>query len=96
MIDWRERQRRALGRDREEITKTFTITGDAEIVKRVERFLAFVQYLGNIGHSCVAGMYVDGDGADRIKISEEMPKIKESDVKVKGTYPDQWENVGGG
>lgn len=94
MINWKARQRRALGLDAsDEVTKTYTITGNSEIMARLDKHLAFIQRLGSIGHSCVAGISVDGDGSDRIKIAEDMPKIDEGDVETKGTYPAQYEYV---
>ena len=94
MIDWKNRQRRALGRDaREEVTKTYTITGPAEFMERLEKHLAFIAYLGGVGHSCVAGIDVDGDGQDRIKIRPELPRPKEDTIKTIGSYPAQYEKA---
>ena len=97
-MDWCERQRRALGRMRTfdsvaEVTKTFTITGSKDFLDRLERHLAFIQWLGGIGHSATAGIGVDGDGQDRIKIAEKVPSIKEHEVQTHGHYPSQWEGV---
>lgn len=75
------------------ITKSFTVTGSKEFIDRLELHLAFIQWLGAVGHSCTAGISVDGDGSDRPRIAEKLPKIKESDIKTYGTYPDQYEAV---
>jgi hypothetical protein len=75
----------------DEVTKTFTVTASSEFMERLERHLAFIVRLGAVGHSCVAGVSVDGDGSDRMKVAEELPNIKEADIKVRGKYPDQYE-----
>lgn len=100
-MNWCERQRRLLGRTRiydarDEVTKTFTLTASKDFIARLERHLAFIQYLGSVGHSCIAGISVDGDGSDRLKVAEDLPTIKEPEVKTHGTYPDQWESAGVG
>jgi hypothetical protein len=97
MIDWCARQKklssiRAMDVS-DSVTKTFTITGPSDFVERLARHIAFIKWLGDIGHSCTAGISVDGDGSDRIKVAEKLPSIKESGVKTHGTYPDQWENA---
>ena len=51
------------------ITKTFTITASPKLIKRLERFFALIHFSSNWGHSGLFGMYVDGDGADRINVS---------------------------
>jgi hypothetical protein len=97
MLDWGARQRKLSkirGYDaQEQSTITLTITGPKDFVDRLARHISFIKWLGDIGHSCVAGISVDGDGSDRIKVAEELPSIKESAVKTHGTYPDQWENA---
>lgn len=74
------------------ITKQYTITGPKDFMIRLEQFLAFVQYLGRIGHSTWAGIGVDGDGADRIEVTPEI-ELK-GEVLTRGTYPDNFEFVG--
>lgn len=93
MTDWCTRQRKAKGLDADKITKTFTCTGSVEFIERLDRHIAFIAWLGAVGHSTTAGIPVDGDGADRLVVKEDLPKIKEADILVKGTYPDEYERV---
>lgn len=95
MIDWCKRQQRAMARDAKSSvsTKTYTVTGPKEFIDQLDRHLGLIQWLGAVGHSAWAGVYVDGDGQDRVKLTPEIGDIKESDIKTKGTYPDQFEYV---
>jgi hypothetical protein len=77
-------------------TRVYTITGTSEFLNRLDTHLAFIQWLGTVGHSATAGIGVDGDGSDRLRVvSPKLPSIKESQVKTKGTYPEQFEYVTG-
>ena len=51
--------------------KTFTIATDSDdLMKRFEMMLVLMQFNSVIGHSAYCGMFVDGDGQDRIEIAE--------------------------
>jgi hypothetical protein len=50
------------------ITKTITITTDSTMMKRIERFLALLHYNSCFGHSGLFGMYLDGDGWEKVKV----------------------------
>lgn len=77
--------------------RMYVITGTEDFLKRLDTHLAFIQYLGSVGHSATAGIGVDGDGADRITVkAPKLPSIKERQVKTKGTYPAQFEYVSAG
>lgn len=65
----------------DEVQKTFTISSNSDFMSRFEKFLAYIQHCGNIGHSCVVGLSVDGDGSERPKIKEQLPKIKDAITK---------------
>jgi hypothetical protein len=98
MIDWKERQRKLSRQSRafdaqDTVTRNFTVTGQKDFIDRLTRHIAFIKWLGDVGHSCVAGISVDGDGSDRLRVAEKLPSIKENGVKTHGTYPDQWENA---
>ena len=40
----------------------------ATIKRRFERFLALLHYNSNFGHSGLFGMYLDGDGSEKIQV----------------------------
>lgn len=65
-----------------EVTKTYKITAKPEILKRVEAFIAHLQYVGNIGHSGLFAMGFDGDGSDKMTV-EGIPDYKKLGVEVK-------------
>jgi len=56
------------------ITKTYEITATEDVIKRFERFLAFMHFNG--GHSATFGMPFDGDGADILKVNPPPPLVK--------------------
>ena len=70
------------------VTRTYTITGPVSFMRRLEAFLAQVEYMGDVGHSATAALDVDGDGNERIDIK---PRLKAPKVKTRGTYPAQVE-----
>lgn len=45
-------------------SRTYTISGSPAVLDRLERFFALLHY--NAGHSAIFGMWLDGDGADRV------------------------------
>ena len=50
------------------ISKSFTITGSSNIIKRVEMLLGLLHFNSAHGHSGIFGMSFDGDGPDSITI----------------------------
>ena len=54
---------------REEVTRTFKITTSPEVMRRFERFLAFLHWNSRYGHSGIFAMSLDGDGAERFTAS---------------------------
>lgn len=58
--------------------RNITIAGDSETLDKLERMLAYMVWLGSVGHSTSFKVYVDGDGAFSTKItrdSKELTKI---------------------
>ncbi len=53
-----------------QITKTFTITAEENVMLRLERFLALLHYNSAWGHSAYFAMPLDGDGPDRFKVHD--------------------------
>lgn len=53
-----------------EKTKTFTITTSPRLMKRIERFLALLHFNSGFGHSGTFAMSLDGDGCEKVKISD--------------------------
>jgi hypothetical protein len=66
-------------------TRTYTITAPAEVLERFERFLALVQWCAGVGHSTTCGFSIDGDGADRFEVEENLPEFEEDDVITRGS-----------
>jgi len=57
------------------VTRTYTIEASPNVIKNFENFLAHVQHCAGVGHSCVVGMDIDGDGADSFYVnSPNLPK----------------------
>lgn len=56
--------------NKEQITKTFTVTASKDVMKRFERFLALLHYNSSFGHSNHFGMYLDGDGPEKLRVNE--------------------------
>lgn len=49
--------------------KTFEIETSAEVMIRIERFLALLHHNSNYGHSGLFAMALDGDGAEKVRVS---------------------------
>lgn len=56
--------------------RTYVIEGEPEHMNRLEKVLFFIQYLGDVGSSRNIIMFVDGDGAVRLKITKENGKLQ--------------------
>jgi len=44
------------------------------MLKRFERFLSHLEWCGNVGHSAIVAMSIDGDGRDRLSVSPKLSK----------------------
>ncbi|MYE06892.1 MAG: hypothetical protein F4Y04_06695 [Chloroflexi bacterium] len=53
---------------RQKETRAYRITAEPAVLDRLERLLAVMQYSGDVGHTGTFGMWLDGDGADRLKV----------------------------
>jgi len=51
-------------------TLTVTVKATPDLIETVKRFLAIAEWLGSIGHSCAVVIGVDGDGSDRLKVTD--------------------------
>lgn len=69
------------------ITKMYTIEASPNVIRNFENFLAHLQYCAGVGHSCVVGMDIDGDGADRFNVqSPDLPKGGSDAKELNGHY----------
>lgn len=60
---------------------TFVVQASPDVLERLKKFLAYVQYCSGVGHSCVVGFDIDGDGADRFVVkSPKFSKVKEAEI----------------
>ncbi len=49
-------------------TRIFEITASPKLMKRIERFLAFLHFNSQFGHSGLFAMSLDGDGPENVVI----------------------------
>ena len=76
------------------IKKTFEVETSPAVMERLERFLALLHHNSNFGHSALFGMWLDGDGSDKVKV---IPTPKFSDeVGLIGGVGDGVEIAGNG
>lgn len=54
-----------------EKNRVIKLSGSPETLDKIERMLAYMQYLGDIGHSTSFTVDVDGDGAFSVEITDE-------------------------
>jgi len=59
------------------VKRTFDIEASPEVMARFEAFLSYIQWCSRVGHSCDVRFGIDGDGADRFKVKQELPKVSE-------------------
>lgn len=52
------------------ITKTFTITANKDMMLKIERFLAWLHFNTAWGHSATIAIDCDGDGSDKVEVSD--------------------------
>jgi hypothetical protein len=76
------------------------VTGKAKQLDKLEEFLAWIQYCGNVGHSGTAELSVDGDGAARLKIDKVTGKATVGEYEAEAHEPlkakDNYEAEGDG
>lgn len=51
-------------------TVVFTITANHVVMERLKRFLARLERNSRVGHSAKVGLFLDGDGQDRLTVDE--------------------------
>ena len=62
------------------IKQTFEIETSPEVMERIERFFALLHHNSNFGHSATFGMWLDGDGSDKVSVSPKPRYAKEVDL----------------
>lgn len=62
-----------------QVRKTYVIEAVPEVIDRLERFLAYVQWCAGVGHSTTVGMSIDGDGAERFTVISPHVSIAKGD-----------------
>lgn len=66
--------------------RTYAFEGSSENLDTLETMLCFIQYLGNVGHSTSFEVFVDGDGAARMKFKDgkgkDLDKVNGNSEKV--------------
>lgn len=69
------------------LTRSYKVTANEEFLDRLDKFMAYMNYCGNVGHSCVIGLSVDGDGSERPEVKVPGIKVKEGAVVTRnGSY----------
>lgn len=66
--------------------RQLTLAGDSQTLDKIEQMLAYMMWLGNIGHSTDFNVGVDGDGGFSVRItnnSKEITKIHKDFLKQK-------------
>jgi hypothetical protein len=71
----------------EQSERVYRVKASEDFLNRLDKHMAFIAYLGGVGHSCVAGISVDGDGSDHAMVDVPGVKIKENEVVTRdGPY----------
>lgn len=65
------------------ITRTFKITTSPEIMNTIERFMALLHFNSIFGHSSLFGMFLDGDGNEKVTVAD-IPKYIAKEVETIG------------
>ena len=50
------------------VSKTFTVTAEPAVMRKLERLLALMHFATHWGHTGIFGMHLDGDGADKLTV----------------------------
>lgn len=75
-----------------EAERTYKVSGNADVLERLDKFLAYVAWCSGVGHTCTVGFDIDGDGADRLRLeSGAEVEVDEDDVRV---IPGDYEVLG--
>ena len=48
------------------VSKTFTVTAEPAVMRKLERLLTLMHFATHWGHTGTFGMHLDGDGADKL------------------------------
>jgi hypothetical protein len=69
-------------------TRTYEISGSPEQLDIIERILGRITYMCNVGMSRSINVFVDGDGAVRIKATRNGEKLAHGDIEYEksGAY----------
>jgi hypothetical protein len=65
-------------------TRTYEITGKPKQLDILERVLGRMEALGNMGCSRVIRIFVDGDGAVRLKVRKDGKRLQHEDIEQDG------------
>ena len=75
--------------------RTYTIGAYSEQFKEIESLLSYIEDLGYIGHSTTFKVFVDGDGAARIRVcsnkGKDILKINNNKEILKNKLDDHYE-----
>jgi hypothetical protein len=63
-------------------TRTYEITGKSNQLDILERILGRMEALGNMGSSRMIRIFVDGDGAVRLKVRKDGKKLESDDIEL--------------
>lgn len=66
--------RKSLGDDSFE-KRQITFAGDSQTLDKIEQMLAYMMWLGNVGHSTEFKVGVDGDGGFSVRITKDSKDI---------------------
>lgn len=57
---------------KDRITKTFTITANQDMMKKIERVLCWLHLNTSWGHSATVAFDCDGDGSDYVRVDNSL------------------------
>ena len=63
-------------------TRTYKISGEPQLLDKFERLLSMMHYASSWGHSGIFGMWLDGDGADRLNVSPVRTQARKGVEKI--------------
>jgi hypothetical protein len=74
-----ERMQRATDGYSGGVKRTYNIEAEPDVLARFEKLLSYIQWCSRVGHSCDVRFSIDGDGADRFAVRQQLPKVSEED-----------------
>lgn len=77
--------REHLLREQVKTSKTFEIEASPNVMKAFEQFMAHLAYCASVGHSTTVAMTIDGDGADRFRVTSGS-SVKGSQAQERSRY----------